>query len=154
MVPHSYPLSVPAVRFTGAVPHCPHIVHASFLSNTAGMPSELQQFLRLGHGYCCYIRAAQWSSDISYCLALVIWQVSRILVLDKVFGEAVSLNASARDCALRLREEGKTPLGLPLPHPALRRSPDSHASPTHVEAKRLDSDNDDIDWIEDGNHRE
>jgi hypothetical protein len=152
LISHNYPLLVPGARFVDEVPYCPHVVHGSFLPDTAGIPSELQTYIRMGQGNCCFLRTAQWSSDLSCNLALVVWQISRILTFDKVFGEAGSLNASARDFAIRLRETGTAPLGSPLPHPDRSHGLGLDAARAWDENGQSGCDND-IEWVQDENRR-
>lgn len=124
IVPHTYPLSPVEVRFldggaAGAgvtVPFNPHVVHRDHPPDMTGLPPDLQAHLRDGHGACCYVRHSQWSADASNSLAAVVWQVSRVLT-GLVFGEAHSLNPSARDVMLRMGAEGRLPLGPALPYP-------------------------------------
>jgi hypothetical protein len=145
-IPHRYPLSLPVVKFVGDIPYSPHVVHRDFMPESAGLPPELQEYLRMGEGYCCYLRSSQWSIDLSSNLALVVWQVSRLLTLDKVFGEMGSLNPSARDYALRLRDEGKTPLGPSLPYPS-ERGPVARREPSGAE---VDASTEAIEWVDHG----
>jgi len=114
-----YPLSLPRIKFADPVPYCPHVVHKEFLPPMAHVPTEFQEYVRKGgHGNCCYLRASQWSSDsATHNLAVVAWQVSRVLTLGKAFGEAQSLNPAARDHARRLAEDHRLPLGDSLPYP-------------------------------------
>jgi len=152
-IPHRYPLSLPGVRFVGEMPFCPHVVHRSFMPQMTGIPPELQEYLRLGEGYCCYLRSSQWSVDLSCNLALVVWQVSRLLTFDKLFGEMGSLNPSARDYALRLRDQGKTPLGRSLPYPAERPSAAGRESAGGASVMDADESCDAIEWVDHGTIR-
>ena len=121
-VPHNYPMAMPAVRFVGGVvPYCPHVIHREFLPDEARLPVELRQFVeavRAGRdGACCYLRGAQWSPLTTHDLAMVVWQVGRILTGTRLFGEQGSLNNHARDHYQRLQDEGRLPLGPGLPAP-------------------------------------
>ncbi len=152
LMPHNYPLSIPRVQFVTEIPFCPHVVHASFLPPVAGLPADLQTYLRMGQGQCCFVRAGQWSRDPDCDSATVLWQVSRILCLDVMFGEKGSLNASARETAIRMRDEGKTPLGLPLPLPGRSEVAGQGVLPVGNSGENSDAITD-IEWIEDENHR-
>lgn len=116
-IPNNYPLSKPWIKFLGQIPWCCHVVHQDFVPDTKGLPANLQEYLRQGAGNCCYTRTSQWTPSLT--LAVVIWQVSRLLTFSKVWGEAGSLNLAARDYALRSAKEGKIqlPLGEPLTYP-------------------------------------
>jgi len=116
-IPNNYPLSKPWVKFLGQIPWCCHVVHRDFVPDSKGLPANLQEYLRQGAGNCCYTRTSQWTPSVT--LAIVIWQVSRLLTFSKVWGEAGSLNLAARDYALRTAKEGKIrlPLGEPLAYP-------------------------------------
>jgi hypothetical protein len=121
-VPHNYPMVQPDVQFVGNLPpYCSHVIHRQFLPDETGLPLELRQFVeavRAGRdGACCYLRADQWSPLTTHDLAMVIWQVSRILTGARLFGERGSLNNHARDYYQRLQEEGRLPLGPALPVP-------------------------------------
>ena len=121
-VPHTYPMAQPEVQFVGGpTPYCSHVIHREFLPDEKGLPLELRQFVesvRAGRdGACCYLRPDQWSPLTTHDLALVIWQVSRILTGTRLFGERGSLNHHACDHYQRLQEEGRLPLGPALPVP-------------------------------------
>ena len=108
---------MPHVKFAPA-PFNPHVIHQGFLPERRGLPAELYTYVdQQGDGHTCYLRGSQWSLDGS-TLALVVWQISRIVTLTAFHGESVSLNTAARDHALRLAEEGRLPLGPALPPPA------------------------------------
>jgi len=140
-VPQNYPLILPTVQFVRLIPYNPHIVHPSFMPNTVGLPAELQEYARQGAGYCCFLRHTQWSMDLSCNLALVIWQVSRILSLNKVFGEAGSLNKAARDYVIQLQKTGGLPLGPALP------LPDGSVGQNVSDSEVSDEQQDDIIWL-------
>lgn len=121
-VPHNYPLALPDVRFAGpAVPYCSHVIHREFLPDENGLPPELRQFVeavRAGRdGACCYLRHSQWSPLTTHNLAMVVWQVSRILSGTRLFGERGSLNRHANDHYQQLKDTDKLPLGPALPVP-------------------------------------
>jgi hypothetical protein len=152
-IPHRYPLSLPVVKFVGDIPYSPHVVHRSFMPESAGIPPELQEYLRLGEGYCCYLRSSQWSIALSSNLAVIVWQISRLLTLDKLFGEMGSLNPSARDYAIRLQDEGQTPLGPPLPYPSERESM-ALCEPSSPACRHdADESGEAIVWVDHGNLR-
>lgn len=116
-VPMHYPYSKPEVKFQGSeIPFNPHVLHRESLIDEESLPRELLEFLeamRNGQeGWMCY--AAGWSPLATHDLTLLVWQVSRILG-GRVFGEKYSLNNLARDYYLRLGQEGRLPLGPPLP---------------------------------------
>lgn len=116
----TFPLVMPTVQFLRPLPFNPHVVDRQFLPEPARLSSELQQWLRSeGHGgQMCYLASSQWSPDIeTHNLTLVFWQASRVLTLARVHGESVSLNQPARDWCLRMRDEGRLPLGPALPIP-------------------------------------
>ena len=116
-IPNSYPLAPPTVQFLGAIPWCGHVVHKDSMPDVSQLPAFLQEYRRQGHGRCCYIRSSEWRADIGN-LAIVLWQVSRLVSLAKDWGEIASLNPSARDYRQRLAEQtGRLPLGHPLPYP-------------------------------------
>jgi hypothetical protein len=94
-IPSCYPLSLPGAQFLGAIPWCGHVVHKDFLPEESRLPSHLQEYLRLGHGKCCYMRSSQWMPD-ACTLAIVLWQVSRLVTLEKSYGEPASLNPTGR----------------------------------------------------------
>ena len=148
-IPHRYPLSGPGVLFLPpAVPFNSHVVHASFPAAT-DLSAELQEFMRNGHGHCCYLRKAEWSRDAAtHTLAAVVWQVSRILTLSKIYAEANSLNRAARDHALRLTAAGQTPLGPALPCP-YQAPPGVGTSGAGAAAGVLLGDDgpDDVEWL-------
>jgi hypothetical protein len=101
-----------------AIPFNSHVIHKDHLPEQASLLPELQALIRSGrHGGCCWMASDQWQPTIDMSLALAVWTVSRILTGDKMHGEAASLNRTARDAMLRLREEGKLPLGPALPCP-------------------------------------
>ena len=118
-LPHHYPLAQPEVRFVGAVPYNPHVVHRDFVPEDREVPAEFRAFVsacRSGYdGGCCYLRGSQWSSALSFDLALVLWQTSRILCGGCLYAERGALNLHGRDYYLRLAGEGGLPLGEPLP---------------------------------------
>jgi len=147
-VPHNYPMVQPEVRFAGVIPYCSHVIHREFLPDEAGLPLELRQFIeavRAGRdGACCYLRHAQWSPLTTHDLAVVIWQVSRILSGARLFGEQGSLNNHARDYYQRLDGEGRLPLGPALPVP----SNGATANKSGRDPRSGDDDDeDDIEWI-------
>jgi hypothetical protein len=116
-VPMHYPYSKPEVKFQGsAIPFNPHVLHKESCIDEELLPPELLEFLeamRNGQqGWMCY--SAAWSPLATHDLTLLLWQVSRILG-GRVFGEKYSLNNLARDYFLRLGQEGRLPLGPPLP---------------------------------------
>lgn len=116
---NSYPQSMPFVKFMVPVPFNPHVVNLAFLpDDTAGIPAELQAYLRQGSGNMCFLRSEQWNPARD-SLAVVIWQVSRILS-GRIRAEAASLNQAARD--FLLRGEPGFELGPPLPFPCAGRS--------------------------------
>jgi hypothetical protein len=92
------------------------VVSLSHAPEAAGLPPELQEFLRRGaEGACCYLKSSQWSANASLGLPFVFWQLSRLLVFENIHGERASLNPIARDWAIR--HESELPLGPPLPWP-------------------------------------
>jgi len=116
-VPIHYPYSKPEVRFQGStIPFNPHVLHKESRIDEETLPRELLEYLeaiRKGQeGWMCY--AAAWSPLATHDLTLLVWQVSRILG-GRVFGEIFSLNNFARDYYLQLGQEGRLPLGPPLP---------------------------------------
>ena len=118
VLPHTYPLSPPTVRFLKTVPWCCHVVHESFLPEAADLPPDLQAYLREGHGHCCFMKGNEWTSDVAVNnLATVVRQVSRIVSLATWHGELNSLNPTALDHAQRMRKRGELPLGPALPYP-------------------------------------
>jgi hypothetical protein len=116
-IPHSYPLQMPVVRFVRPIPFNPHVVHAGHLPMLASLPPELRDYIRDGEGHCCYLKSSQWRPGRTCDLSMVVWMVSRILTLERTYGEAGSLNPVARDAAFRLAETKALPLGEPLPYP-------------------------------------
>jgi hypothetical protein len=110
-----YPLSLPFFKFlTPAIPWNPHCVHPAFVpGDTAGLPAEMQAYLREGQGNLCYIQWHQWNAK-NDSLAVAIWDMSRILS-GRFHAEAASLNHAARD--YMLRGECGVELGPPLPYP-------------------------------------
>jgi hypothetical protein len=138
-LPPNYPVAIPSVRFLDPVPWSPHVVHADFLPPLNGLPAEFQEYVRQGHGHCCYLRTFQWTPDAAtHTLATVAWQISRILTLSKSWAEVNSLNLVARDHALRLAREGAVPLGAPLPCPT--------APPDAAAADDEDGEDPDVEW--------
>lgn len=135
VIPPRYPLSMPHVQFLDPVPFSPHVVHPESLPDPAGLPAELQGYIRQGVGYMCYLKADQWNAARG-SLALAVWQVSRILS-GRVHGESASLNRAARDYLLRMRAAGdqRIVLGPPLSYPIDLKRPAVAASP-----------NGDIEW--------
>lgn len=114
---NNYPMAMPKVQFHQFLPFNPHVVSRSHVSDAAGMPPELQEFLRHGaDGACCYLKTEQWSANASLGLPFVFWQLSRLLVFENTHGERASLNPVARDWAIR--HESELPLGKPLPWPS------------------------------------
>ena len=117
-IPNNYPLAAPLVVVNNPTPFSMNVLHGDFVPNPQGLPGELQQILRDGHdGFCCYSLASEWCADLDHNLALVLWQVSRILVGAKIHGEQYALNRQARDRYLQLRQDGLLPLGPALPTP-------------------------------------
>jgi len=136
-LPSHYPAAMPLVRFLDKVPFNPHVVSRHHLPETAGMPPELQEYVRNGNdGLCCYLKGSEWSPKESMGLPFVYAQVSRVLV-GYVHGEAMSLNPVARDWAIRHADQ--LPLGPPLPWP----SRDQWAA-----APTAGGEPEAIDWIE------
>jgi len=143
----NYPKIMPVVGFQRPMCWCPHVVHRDFLPRADGLPPELQEYLREGEGHCCYMRSEDWAADAAtHNLAIVVWQVSRILTLSKWWGEVNSLNKAARDHALRLKEEGRLPLGRPLAMPQLGWHEEGSVE-TATGVAQGDED-DDIEWCE------
>lgn len=150
LVPHTYPLAMPQVRFVQVVPFNPHVVHREHLPALGHLSAELQAYLRQGHdGVCCYLRSAQWSPDTSCNLALVVWQVSRILTGKARHGEVNSLNPAARDEMLRLAEEKKLPLGDPLAYPHEEDAAEEGETP-EAEPAFAFAEGEDIEWVDPG----
>jgi hypothetical protein len=117
-IPNSYPLAEPLVMFGKPTPFNMNVVHKEFVPNPHGLPAELQQIINEGHdGGCCYMLSAEWSGELHHNLALVVRQVSRMLVGAKLRGEDYSLNNQARDYYLQLQAKGRLPLGPALPLP-------------------------------------
>jgi hypothetical protein len=142
VVPPRYPLQMPGVVFIREVPFCPHVVHRD-CPPPGRLPPGLQDYLVRGHGHCCYMQSTDWSWDVAACnLAVVLWQVSRIVTLEKVHGEANGLNHVARDHATRLAAEGRTPLGPALPLPEIAAGAEKKA------AAIKDADSDVVYWDE------
>ena len=152
-VPHNYPMAMPGARFVGGVvPYCSHVIHREFLPDEGGLPAELRQFVeavRAGRdGACCYLRNAQWSPLTTHDLAMVVWQVGRILTGTRLFGEQGSLNNHARDYYQRLQEEGQLPLGPGLPTPWAS-SADGQSGPDGPDLTgELDDEGDAIKWTD------
>lgn len=145
-IPNYYPLSQPDVRFIGKIPWCCHVVHKDFLPNTTELPADLHEYLRQGDGNCCYMRSSQWSPSAT--LALVFWQVSRLLTFGKSQGEAGSLNPAARDHMLRLTRQGdQLPLGDPLPYPYDDSMEDSQKISVEPACVNDDEADEDVEWI-------
>ena len=144
-IPRYYPLSPPGIRFVEPVPFCPHVVHEQFLPAMEHVPPEFQAYLRAGgHGNCCYLRSSQWSSDpATHDLAIVVWQLSRVVTLGKAVGEVQSLNPRARDHALRLAQADRLPLGKSLPYPS------DHGEETQTTPCADEFAEDDIAWTTD-----
>ena len=142
-LPAHYPYARPDVRFeAGTVPFNPHVLHRDSIIDEETLPREMVQFLeamrRGQEGWMCY--AASWSPLATHDLALLVWQVGRILG-GRVLGEKYSLNNSARDYYLRLAGEGRLPLGPPLPLPCTFAGQDAAADP-------IDSDDQDVEIFE------
>ena len=151
-VPHNYPMAMPAVRFVGGVvPYCSHVIHREFLPDEGGLPVELRRFVeavRAGRdGACCYLRNAQWSPLTTHDLAMVVWQVGRILTGTRLFGEQGSLNNHARDHYQRLQEEGHLPLGPGLPAPWASAAGGQSGPDGPDLTGELDDEDDAIEWV-------
>jgi hypothetical protein len=117
-LPHDYPLFRPVVRFTGTVPYCPHVAHAAFPPDEAGLPPELRRYaelLRQGQdGGCCYCLAHEWTADTAHDLRLVLSQVARMVCGARFHGEGEgALNTHAAEHFVRHAEQ--FPLGPALP---------------------------------------
>ena len=134
---HDYPLSRPEAAFLKPLPFNPHVVHGAFAPSVAGLPPELQVYVRnASFGACCYLSSDQW-------------RISRLLA-GPVRAEDVSLNRTARDFLLR---SGDTlDLGPPLPCPP---------GPSHLEGvaapcARVDGDSapagDAVAWVASEQH--
>ena len=139
---HSYPLAEPAAAFSGApTPFNPHVLDKNFAPQASGLAPEMRRFLTAAHdGACCWTVASQWRPTLSYTLALVVRQVSRILTGSLLYCEKYSLNDLANDHYLVLAREGRLPLGPSLPVP---RDPGTPAP------QALDGDDEDpIAWYE------
>jgi len=144
-IPNSYPLAPPTVQFLGTIPWCGHVVHKDFLPEVSQLPPFLQEYLRQGHGRCCYVRSSQWRADVG-TLAIALWQVSRLVSFDKTRGEVASLNPMARDYARRLAEDGgSVPLGPPLPYP--RVDDLEQVGATAVAETPRTVEGDDVEWL-------
>jgi hypothetical protein len=108
----------------------------------------LRQFVeavRAGRdGACCYLRPDQWSPLTTHDLAVVVWQVSRILSGTRLYGERGSLNHHACDHYQRLQEEGRLPLGPALPLPWGNGACDGTR---RVPGDGEDGDEEAIEWI-------
>jgi len=150
-IANTYPMSMPDVRFLDPVPWCGHVVHRDSLPEASGLPPQLQDYLRQGHGRCCYLRSSQWT-PAKGTLVIVLWQVSRLIAFGKGWAEAASLNPAARDHALRLaRQPGRLPLGKPLPCPRIVDSQSVRVAP----ADGTLTNDGDIEWgntIEEATH--
>jgi len=146
LVPPTYPLSPPGVQFIPpAIPFHPHVIHPDHLPVVEDLPDDLQPYGRDGRaGLCCYARPGQWSADLSFTLALVVWHVSRLLT-GKVFPESISLNNVARDEMLRLSAAGELPFGDPLPYP---HEGDAADAQPPAQSPIDGADDEDIEWIE------
>jgi len=116
-----YPLSQPTAQFAGRIPFNPHVAHAAFLPDDRGLPPELRPFIaamRTGSdGQCCFVRQNQWSADSDHDLAIVLWQVSRIVTGSAFYGERAALNRQAADHYVQLSKAGRLPFGPALPAP-------------------------------------
>jgi hypothetical protein len=128
-LPPHYPYERPEVRFEiGTVPYNPHVLHRDSVIDEESLPREMAQFLdamrRGQEGWTCY--ATSWSPLATHDLALLVWQLGRILG-GHVFGEKYSLNNAARDHYLRMAAEGRLPLGPPLPLPRTFEGPEAAA---------------------------
>jgi hypothetical protein len=138
-----YPFARPEVRFeSGTVPFNPHVLHRDSIIDEESLPREMVHFLEAmrggQEGLTCY--AADWPPLATHDLALLVWQVSRILG-GRVFGEKYSLNNAARDFYLRLAAEGRLPLGPPLPLPSTFEGP-------RAIAEAVDGEDEDVEIIE------
>lgn len=157
---HHYPLAMPQVRFVGEpIPYNPHVMHRDHVPDEATIPAELRHFLvQLREGYdggCCYMASAQWETSPEFDLAMVLWQVSRILTGVRIHGEQAALNNHARDSYLRLADQGRLPLGpaLPVPSAATVAPAEQQADPVEedgiMEWQAHDGEeSEDIEWIE------
>ncbi|MBN2564803.1 MAG: hypothetical protein JXB46_03750 [Candidatus Eisenbacteria bacterium] len=148
-LPWNYPLAMPGAGFLRDVPYNPHVSHRAFALEPRGLSAELHRYveeLRSGRdGGICFVRASQWTADSTRDLALLIWQISRILSGNVLYGEAAALNHSARDHYLRLKQEGKLPLGPSLPFPHENGSLQGHfAEQAHAAVSDEDPD---IEWM-------
>ncbi|MBA4387508.1 MAG: hypothetical protein C0404_05965 [Verrucomicrobia bacterium] len=143
-IPQRYPLLMPVAKFLKQVPWNSHVFSKHFMPDN-GLPPELQEMVRLvSHGWCCFLRHSQWSPDVRVMsLRTIVWQISRLLVQSKMAGEKNSLNAAARDHALRRAQAGEGPLGPPLPYPF-----DDAAQAAAAMAPQAEGDSGEIEWKE------
>lgn len=117
--PDHYPISQASVLFVDPVPFQTNTCHRDCLPDAARLDPEYHEFVRRGHGSCCYMSRSDWSTDFTtHNLALVVWQLSRLITYSTFRGEGrATLNSKAFDHAMRLRDQGRLPLGPPLPFP-------------------------------------
>jgi len=145
----NYPMAIAQARFAQVIPYCPHVCQRRFAPTEAECPPELREFitaLRQGaEGYCCYARQEQWSPDAAHDLALVVWQISRLLCGAAFHGELGTLNRHALACYIDLARQNKLPIGTAETPPlaALPLPIDTGAAP----AVMLDAAGDDVEWL-------
>lgn len=145
LIPEHYPLAMPFVVFSDPLPFSPHVFDTRFKPPAQGAPPEFHEFLQRGNGCCCFVRHGQWTADCTHDLALLLWILSRIVTGNLMWGEATALNPRARDHFLRLKEQGRLPLGPALP------LPESHAAAiggTPLSGQQESSSDPDIEWSE------
>jgi hypothetical protein len=143
-IANNYPMAAPAVVFAnGPMPYHPNVLHRDFRPDVRGLPAELQQLVNDERaGACCYSMQADWTPDLDRSLATVVRHVSRLLVGAKLRGEEYALNTHARDHYLKLKDQGRLPLGPALP------LPDVTGNLSALAGSEDETDEDAVEWIE------
>jgi len=151
-IPNNYPMAGPLVTFVNdPAPYHPNVLHRDFLPDTRGLPAELQQLVNDERGgACCYSMASEWTPDLDHSLATVVRHVSRLLVGAKLRGEEYALNTHARDYYLKLKQQGRLPLGPALPLPGVSGDPAAllGAADSAEDADADEAVDDAVEWIE------
>lgn len=129
-IPRFFPLAMPSVFLLPPIPWNAHVMHPDGLpGQVESLPAELQRYVRMGSGHVCYMNDSEWSGvEPDFCnLANVVWVISRILTLELVHPEEAALNPRARDVFIRMKEDGRVPLGAALPCPLVAVQPTEEA---------------------------
>lgn len=152
LVPPSYPYHMPLVRFVGAIPYSPHVLHDKVEVDQRNLTPDMRSFYRAVQrqeaGATCFLSSASWTPlRGQHNLCLVLWLVSGIVCASRFRGESNSLNSRAFAHFHSLAQEGRLPLG-----PALSYPNEGEALPvagTMDAVEQVTGEDEDVRWLED-----